>query len=478
MSASQSTRKRRAIIHIGTPKTGTTSIQEYLALNRDEMQRLGFAYPRAPGQRTHETLAIAVAEVARTGSMTSLDLLRKNLEAEIAALSSTVHTVIFSSEHLSAKIASDEDARRLRRFLDSWFESYRIVLYIRRQDERAVSGYSTLLRQGLNVESVLRHSKLRRLDYLPILERYGAAFGQDALAPRLFVRDAFKDGDLLTDFREVAGLPELPNMPPKALNPSFSAAAQEFMRRLNAARGRDEEHDKIPIRVRDILFARYPGTGRRPSRKEALEYYGAFSESNEKIRAAWFPDRATLFPEDFSRYPEEGDPLPTDAELLEVALTVVAEQASGEWSAGKLLGRADDSAKEGRMREARRFLGRLLDTAPGNLNALTRLVDLVDDPRSRRAAAARVSNAHEADPQSEAVSALFARLGSRSVRKDGPRRSGRRGRRDASGGSGKGFGKRLEGGEASAKSALRSIRTERGERRAAGPKPGSEANPK
>lgn len=64
------------------------------------------------------------------------------------------------------------------------------------------------------------------------------------------------------------------------------------------------------------------------------------------------------------------------------------------------------------MREARRFLERLLDTAPGDLDALTRLVDLVDDPRSRRAAAERVSNAHEADPQSEAVSALFARLGS------------------------------------------------------------------
>jgi hypothetical protein len=454
LSASQSMPKRRAIIHIGAPKTGTTSIQEYLNLNRHEMQQLRFAYPRAPGQRTHIFLAAAIAEAARTGSMTSLDLLRKNLAAEIAALPETVHTVIFSSEHLSVKIASDEDARRLRQFLDSWFESYRIVLYMRRQDERAVSDYSTQLRTGRNAESVLPNKKFRRDDYLPILERYSAAFGQDTLAPRLFVRDAFKDGDLLTDFREVAGLPELPNMLPKVLNFSFSATAQELMRRLNAMRGGNEEHDKVPTRVRDIL-RRYSGPGRRPSRKEAMEYYEAFSASNEKIRATWFSDRATLFPEDFSRYPEEGDPLPTDKELLEVALTVISEQASGERSAKNLLRRADNAAKNGSKRDARRFVERLLDTAPGNLDALTRLVDLVDGPRSGRAAAARVSNAYEADPQSEAISALFARLDSRSgeegrTKEERAERRARRLRRHRE----EVRGKKSEGGEASARSAL------------------------
>ncbi|HHY1340405.1 TPA: hypothetical protein ACV09T_001846, partial [Campylobacter jejuni] len=36
-----------AYIHIGTPKTGTTSIQKFLTLNREILKQNGYYYPNA-----------------------------------------------------------------------------------------------------------------------------------------------------------------------------------------------------------------------------------------------------------------------------------------------------------------------------------------------------------------------------------------------------------------------------------------------
>ena len=38
---------RRVYLHVGTPKSGTSYLQDKLALNRDELERQGLEYPRA-----------------------------------------------------------------------------------------------------------------------------------------------------------------------------------------------------------------------------------------------------------------------------------------------------------------------------------------------------------------------------------------------------------------------------------------------
>ena len=48
---------RRAILQIGTEKTGTTSLQAFLAVNRDRLARRGIRYPRFPGDMNHTGLA-------------------------------------------------------------------------------------------------------------------------------------------------------------------------------------------------------------------------------------------------------------------------------------------------------------------------------------------------------------------------------------------------------------------------------------
>lgn len=51
-------RKRMAIIHMGTAKTGSASIHRVLKAQRDVLQGLGFALRRSPGNTNHFRLPI------------------------------------------------------------------------------------------------------------------------------------------------------------------------------------------------------------------------------------------------------------------------------------------------------------------------------------------------------------------------------------------------------------------------------------
>ena len=42
---------RRVLIHIGTEKTGTTTIQEFLHINREKLYSKGIVFLKSPGER-------------------------------------------------------------------------------------------------------------------------------------------------------------------------------------------------------------------------------------------------------------------------------------------------------------------------------------------------------------------------------------------------------------------------------------------
>ena len=48
----------KLLIHIGTPKTGTTSIQAFLSSNRELQMANGFHYSRSLGEKNQRRIAI------------------------------------------------------------------------------------------------------------------------------------------------------------------------------------------------------------------------------------------------------------------------------------------------------------------------------------------------------------------------------------------------------------------------------------
>lgn len=334
------TTRRQAILHIGAEKTGTTTIQGALAASRAALVAAGFAYPRAPGEQNHVRLAIhagrpeLVDDLARDfavrgGAEGSRRDLAAELAAELAALPASVHTVLLSNEHCHSRLRGVEEVLRLKSLLDGLFAEVRVIVYLRRQDELAISHYTTALRGGAIHDNPLPppwREPPSYFDWDALLTRWSAVFGRAAVTPRLFSRQAMPGGDVVRDFAAACGLPPLQRPAGgQDLNVSLSPAAQELLRRANLLLREGRLDRRLGLGgVGALLAAREAGAGRMPSRAEAEAFMRGFAEGNERVRATWFPAAPGLFPEGFDAYPEAPTPPPTDAEVLDLALGLLA----------------------------------------------------------------------------------------------------------------------------------------------------------
>lgn len=465
------TRRQRAIIHIGTEKTGSTSIQNVLAGSRDALLPLGFAYPVSPGRHNHTRLALFAGDSGRTKGLARRDAvaagsgsgalrgwLERELAQEIEALPDQVQTVVFSNEHCHSRLVTPATVGRLHDLLAPHFDRLEVIVYLRRQDELAISRYSTALRTG-NVSGEIFPARpdgrsWTYFDYAGMLDRWVQVFGRDAVRPRLFGREHFRDGDLILDFLDACGIAGLP-LPEQEMvrNSSITPAAQDFLLRFNRIFARDP-NKRRPAWIRDFLGQQWRGPGRLPPRAEAEAFCALFAEGNERIRAGWFPERESLFSADFSRYPEEDAPAATEAEVLEIALAVVAHLseerdtratalAARDAAAAAAEGEPaeeDEDAEAPPPRRERRALAAApqaasapppaeappaaeegederaglcaaLEADPGNLKALRRLVRMAVTPEDQAQAAAYVERAKEAAPHKQGVAVIGEKLG-------------------------------------------------------------------
>jgi len=119
---------RRCIIHIGTHKTGSTSLQRYLHANATALAGAGILYPVAKGENAHHAIFREVSGKARAGrARTGLADLRDRLrrsDADVAILSSELFSVLPPSSAAMAALA--------RRAVEAGFTP-EIVLYVRPQ---------------------------------------------------------------------------------------------------------------------------------------------------------------------------------------------------------------------------------------------------------------------------------------------------------------------------------------------------------
>lgn len=313
---------RRAILLIGTEKTGTTTLQQFFALNRDRLAERGFHYPAFCGDRNHTGLAAYALDPARMdeirtpfGGRTPDDVPAMRARIEAAAreeLSGLSGTVIFCNEHCHSRLTSAAEVATLHRLLAPHFDDIRIAVYLRRQDQVALSLYSTLLKSGGQQVNLLPGSGPGDpyYNYDKSLSLWAEVFGPDAVVPRLFDRKVLAGGSVVDDFCLAWGLGDPGSYrPTDDFNGSITGAAQEFLRHANRYLTVQAGADP---RVRGMLVSRleqlFPGKGPRPARAQAWAFYAQYRPSNDMVRRRYFPDRETLFDETFDSYPEDPDP--------------------------------------------------------------------------------------------------------------------------------------------------------------------------
>jgi hypothetical protein len=240
-------------LHIGSGKTGTSSIQHFLHRNRDHLAELGHLYPQTPGETRHTRLGLFIKPDDdlvdtprwRREQFPSPEAFRRAFRRRLFREidKSGLPRVLFSDEALYG--SPDRALRRLSRFADKIADSLRLVVYLRRQDDHLVSRYQQVVKAGETRRLAERTDRMdlsKTYDYHARLQTWQRLLRPAAFVVRPFERDRFADGSLFQDFLDAVGIParvaELDQV--SLFNESLDAESVELLRILNILRGEDE----------------------------------------------------------------------------------------------------------------------------------------------------------------------------------------------------------------------------------------------
>ncbi|WP_322938286.1 hypothetical protein [Nocardioides bizhenqiangii] len=286
------------VLHIGSDKTGTTSIQQFLRRNRAALAGRGVLYPRTPGDVRHTDLGLysrsdqtlPESRFWRRGGHTSPDAfrrrLRRRLSREVAAVDPS--TVVLSDEALFRIPA--ESMLRLRGLIDGLAGQVRVVVYLRRQDDHLVSRYQQAVKLGevLDLRAWSHRDFSGIYDYWVRLTTWQDTFQPASLAVRRFERERFPEGSLTQDFLDAAEL-DVRSADLRSItvrNESLGVEAVEMLRVLNLHQVEDE--GAAPRRISNrahVKRLRQADGGPQVTLPEADldQFMARWSESNDRV---------------------------------------------------------------------------------------------------------------------------------------------------------------------------------------------------
>jgi hypothetical protein len=285
------------VLHIGSGKTGTSSLQLFLHRNRERLAELGHLYPETPGRTRHTRLGLYIQsdegldtrpswERERSSPAEFRETFRQRLFAEINE--SGLSRVLFSDEALYG--SPDRALERLHEFVSEVASSLRVVVYLRRQDDHLVSRYQQVVKVG---ETRRLDERTREMDfsktygYYARLQKLKRVLQPDEIVVRRFERESFTDGSIYQDFLDAAGIDvradDLEQVEP--INESLDVEAVEFLRILNIYRAENGSAD-LPKQNRPLAGKlAQAGTGPTLTLPGPVldEFMAHWEESNQRV---------------------------------------------------------------------------------------------------------------------------------------------------------------------------------------------------
>lgn len=319
-------------LHIGTTKTGSTSIQNFLANNRAYLATKGVVYPKALGATNHNTIPVylqgkwvenglqARQKIQSADDYAAFaDKLPEMLLTEVGDLNPD-HFII-SNEHMHSRCFKPAHFKRLKKLLEPVLidRKIQIVVYLRPQIAHVVSLYSTMLGHGLTAtldEFILSKMSGRSHDYFNfrvLLDAWVTAFPEATFFIRPFANTAGLQHGVLSDFLEITQLAKFADemkFEPRR-NESMGAWSAEAFRQLNALDPPLPPHlNKI---ARRWLRYELPAGRLLPSMDIAREFQASFAKDNRKVCKTYFNGNTAVLDVDWSKYeavPEHNEPKP------------------------------------------------------------------------------------------------------------------------------------------------------------------------
>lgn len=316
-------------LHVGSHKTGTSSIQRSLKLNEKLLKNNGLYFlsehpdgTRSSGNSAKWFKADNDNEIYNSlASNRSASISDSKLQFLCNKLSQFNASVIVSSEYLSWLFSVDE-IDKIRKILEPCFDSIKIIIYVRRQDKLIISHHQQSSKKaGLlsgafygNTLSAIPEKKEGFREYLDFdkkILQWENVFGKENIIVRSYDSSSLVGGDAVKDFFNIFDVPIEQFL---QINQSGKLKNTKVGYLINATLGESE--------LSRIIRKRITGTQKSlPSLSQAKEFYAQYRESNILLNKRYsisnrYPD---IFDSDFSFYPE----LAEDVWTEETANTVI-----------------------------------------------------------------------------------------------------------------------------------------------------------
>ena len=338
----------RAILHIGLEKTGTSSLQEFLQLNRELLlEREQIWVPDFMGRGSQWPLAVLAYAPSRCDDLTaplgSPEARRCRLEEIAEQIRSSVQrgpdrVYCFSSEHLSSRLTTSDELQRLRNFLRSLFEDVSLVLYLREPIRLAISHQSTFVKMGLGTFQLPTPQQLCEVfHFQAIVERWQSVFA-GCLQVRLF--DPSLPGfDLIHDFAAAIGITSIEDYcRPKHVNASLDWTCLRLLSHINqlALEQRGQPLPRAALQRLVPLLEASSASPDRPHRAYQADpqivaaYRDHYAAQEQWLLEHFFPRRPSLWNHPYNPTPaDEGAEAQTLAvgEGEEILCRLIVDQA-------------------------------------------------------------------------------------------------------------------------------------------------------
>ena len=316
------------LIHIGTPKTGSTAIQYFLDQNRECLRAMGINYLRS-GRRNNAHNRLIQAR--RSGDMKSaMSKVIKEIQAD-PEMTHILSSEMFSTAGMAADFATTlpDDIR----------QQTRILAYLRRQDKYLEAVYKQRLKTNRSDGTAHQFymGQRNKVDYIQMLAPWTDAFGQDNIIVRPFERSQFPEGNIVADVANLLGLDGIKGFAvrERSDNVTFSI---EVTRLLSLIRRTTDINTKTVIR--HLSVTRPPEAIRSNdcfTKAERLDIMTRYEAANDTLRKTYCADLPMLFDQS-DLAPDAPDPFPDPQDRLdrfEHAQEIVF-QAIGEIRAAEL----------------------------------------------------------------------------------------------------------------------------------------------
>ena len=305
-------------LHIGTTKTGTSSIQSFLYLNRDVLAKKGYSYRRDPvrydrANKNRNAMYLNVRKLRWLGKPS--DQQQKKL------IAAGLKRVKEQLEHFPAVILTDEglwnyflktDCKTLKimkKFADKNNAALKLIVYFRPQEDWLESSYKQNIKMYRNGKDcsdwetyIHDPGKWPSADYYSGLSRMADIVGRDNMIVRVYDRKRFIGEKVENDFLQAIGLEPSDEymIGEEEKNTSLSANFIEVKRILNRLDGVGNITEKELIHAQSAatdcsedLSGSVSEVFINPEEKTMVR--DKFEEGNQKILSEYVHDGERLF---------------------------------------------------------------------------------------------------------------------------------------------------------------------------------------